>query len=81
MKRMTQAAALHRQAAATVAAAQAALDRHISAPPDPKEQYELAERLRVAAAALTPGWLGAPPCAAATGSCRGRRDDADLLLR
>jgi len=57
--RMNQAAALHRQAAATVAAARAALDRHVPVPPDPNEQYELAERLRVAAAALAPGWLGA----------------------
>lgn len=57
---INQAAALHRQAAATVVAAQAALDRYTSAPPDPKEQYELAERLRVAAGSLAPGWLGAP---------------------
>ncbi|HEU4426244.1 MAG TPA: FtsK/SpoIIIE domain-containing protein [Pilimelia sp.] len=56
---MNQAAALHRQAAATVAAAGAALDRHTVVPPDPMEQYELAGRLRVAAAALAPGWLGA----------------------
>jgi len=55
-----QAAALHRQAGATVVAAQLTLDRHVSSPPDPREQYELVERLRAAAATLAPGWLGAP---------------------
>jgi hypothetical protein len=58
--RISQAATLHRQATATVAAAAHALDRHTAPPPDPREQYELAERLRAAAAALAPGWLGAP---------------------
>lgn len=58
--RLSQAAALHRQAAATVAAAAGALERFQPAPPDLREQHELAERLRAAAAALVPGWLGAP---------------------
>lgn len=58
--RLNQAAALHRQAAATVAAAAGALERFRPAPPDVREQHELAERLRAAAAALVPGWLGAP---------------------
>ncbi|MFC0533455.1 FtsK/SpoIIIE domain-containing protein [Phytohabitans kaempferiae] len=58
--RISQAAALHRQAAATVAAASGALERFQPAPPDLREQHELAERLRAAAAALVPGWLGAP---------------------
>jgi hypothetical protein len=58
--RINQAAALHRQATATAAAAHELLDRHTTTPPDPREQYELAHRLRAAAAALAPGWLGAP---------------------
>jgi DNA segregation ATPase FtsK/SpoIIIE, S-DNA-T family len=58
--RISHAAALHRQAAATVAAAAGALERFQPAPPDLSEQHELAERLRAAAAALVPGWLGAP---------------------
>ena len=57
---LSQAAALHRQAAATVVAAAGALERFQPAPPDLREQHELAERLRAAAAALVPGWLGAP---------------------
>lgn len=58
--RTSQAAALHRQAVATVAAAGAALDATRPAPADQREQHDLAERLRVAAVALVPGWLGAP---------------------
>ncbi|HEY6595755.1 MAG TPA: FtsK/SpoIIIE domain-containing protein [Asanoa sp.] len=56
--RTTEAAALHRQAAAAVAAAEIALAA--VAPPDADEraQYDLAERLRAAAEELTPGWLG-----------------------
>jgi len=57
---LSQAAALHRQAAATVAAAAGALERFRPATPDLREQYELAERLRASAASLVPGWLGAP---------------------
>ena len=57
--RISQAAALHRQAAAIAAAAAAALEDTAPATPDPREQHELAEQLRAAAAALTPGWLGA----------------------
>ena len=58
--RTSQAAALHRQAAATAVAAAATLDATQPAPADQREQHELAERLRAAAAALVPGWLGAP---------------------
>lgn len=58
--RLGQAAALYRQASATVIAAGAALDAASPAPADQHEQHELAERLRNAANALTPGWLGAP---------------------
>ncbi|GFJ90854.1 hypothetical protein Prum_044960 [Phytohabitans rumicis] len=58
--RIGQAAALHRQAVATVAAAAGALDDFRPAPPDQREQHDLVERLRAAAATLVPGWLGAP---------------------
>jgi hypothetical protein len=58
--RATQAAALHRQAAATAAAAAIALDATRPAPADQREQHELAERMRAAAGVLVPGWLGAP---------------------
>ncbi|MBL7254457.1 FtsK/SpoIIIE domain-containing protein [Paractinoplanes lichenicola] len=57
--RVQQAAALHRQAAALAEAAGNALDADGSLP-DPREQHRLAEDLRAAAAALAPGWLGAP---------------------
>jgi hypothetical protein len=49
--------------AATAAAAQAAVDGHrphARPPAVESAQRELAERLRAAAALLTPGWLGAP---------------------
>ncbi|GAB3796611.1 hypothetical protein GCM10027605_04860 [Micromonospora zhanjiangensis] len=52
------AAALHRQAAAVAAAAAAALESTRPASADQREQRELADRLRTAAAALAPGWLG-----------------------
>lgn len=58
--RIDQAAALHRQAAATVEAAGAALESLAPAAADPLEQHRLAEELRVAASELAPGWLGAP---------------------
>jgi hypothetical protein len=58
--RINQAAALHRQAAAIGAAAEAALDAAPPAAPDLREQREVARRLRGAAALLAPGWLGAP---------------------
>ncbi|MFG1605832.1 FtsK/SpoIIIE domain-containing protein [Actinoplanes sp. NPDC049265] len=58
--RIDQAAALHRQAEATVAAAAAVLDGQAPAAGDPREQHALAEELRAAASALAPGWLGAP---------------------
>jgi hypothetical protein len=58
--RVQQAAALHRQATAVVEAAAAALEGDSAgAPSDPLEQHRLTEELRAAAAALTPGWLGA----------------------
>jgi hypothetical protein len=58
--RADQAAALHRQAAAIVDAAAAALEAVPTVVTDPREQHDLAERLRAAAAELAPGWLGAP---------------------
>jgi len=58
--RIDQAAALHRQAEATVEAAAAALQSQSPAAADPLEQHRLAEELRVAAGQLAPGWLGAP---------------------
>ena len=58
--RIDQAAALHRQASATADAAAAALDVRTFAAADPLVQHALAEELRAAAQALTPGWLGAP---------------------
>src|SRR3989440_7882084 len=57
------AAALHRRAAAVADAAQRALDGYAAdAVPQQHfaQQHELAETLRAAAAALAPGWLGAP---------------------
>ena len=56
-------AALHRQAAAAIDAAQRTLDRFKAEPIPPRqfaEQHELAETLRITANALAPGWLGAP---------------------
>jgi S-DNA-T family DNA segregation ATPase FtsK/SpoIIIE len=58
--RTGQAAALHRQATATVEAAAAALSGLSPIPSDPHEQHHLAEQLRAAAQELAPGWLGAP---------------------
>ncbi|WP_199510213.1 FtsK/SpoIIIE domain-containing protein [Nucisporomicrobium flavum] len=58
--RIEQAAALHRQAEATVAAAAAALDGQAPPAADSLEQHRLAEELRAAANALVPGWLGSP---------------------
>jgi DNA segregation ATPase FtsK/SpoIIIE, S-DNA-T family len=57
--RIDQAAALHRQAAATVEAAALALAAQTPAAEDPVAHQRLAEELRAAAAALAPGWLGA----------------------
>ncbi|MEH1099258.1 FtsK/SpoIIIE domain-containing protein [Micromonospora sp. CPCC 205561] len=54
------AAALHRRAAAAVTAAAGVLDDTRPAPADQRRQYELADRLRVAAAVLAPDWAGAP---------------------
>ncbi len=59
-RRIDQAAALHRQAGATVEAAAAALESQAPSAADPLEQHRLAEELRAAASELTPGWLGAP---------------------
>lgn len=49
---------MHRQAVATLVAASTALDR--SNAPVPAEAVEVLARLRSAAAALAPGWLGLP---------------------
>ncbi|MER7459665.1 FtsK/SpoIIIE domain-containing protein [Micromonospora sp. NPDC126480] len=57
--RASRAAALHRRAAATVASAADVLDGIRPAPADHGRQYELANRLRAAAAQLAPGWAGA----------------------
>ncbi|WP_370516947.1 FtsK/SpoIIIE domain-containing protein [Micromonospora sp. HM134] len=56
--RTNRAAALHRRAAATVAAAATVLDEIRPAPADQRRQYELADRLRHAAVLLAPGWAG-----------------------
>ncbi|WP_431882840.1 FtsK/SpoIIIE domain-containing protein [Micromonospora gifhornensis] len=56
--RALRAAALHRRAAATVAAAATSLDDTRPAPADQRRQYALAERLRTAAAVLAPDWAG-----------------------
>ncbi|MEV8509523.1 FtsK/SpoIIIE domain-containing protein [Actinoplanes sp. NPDC051475] len=58
--RTAQAAALHRQAEATVAAAAAALEGQAPPAADSLEQHRLAEELRAAAGELAPGWLGSP---------------------
>ncbi|GAA2528535.1 FtsK/SpoIIIE domain-containing protein [Winogradskya humida] len=58
--RIGQAAALHRQAEATVAAAAAALETQALPAADSLEQFRLAEEMRAAAGELAPGWLGAP---------------------
>ncbi|GGQ43496.1 FtsK/SpoIIIE domain-containing protein [Couchioplanes azureus] len=58
--RIEQAAALHRQAEATVVAAAAALEGHVAPAADSLEQHRLAEELRAAAGELAPGWLGSP---------------------
>ncbi|MFI7576194.1 FtsK/SpoIIIE domain-containing protein [Micromonospora sp. NPDC049497] len=57
--RTSRAAALHRRAAATALAAAEILDDTRPVPADHGRQYELAERLRAAAAVLAPGWAGA----------------------
>ncbi|TWH66990.1 FtsK/SpoIIIE family protein [Micromonospora olivasterospora] len=57
--RTNRAAALHRRAEATTAAATSILDETRPAPADQRRQYELADRLRSAAALLAPGWAGA----------------------
>nr|WP_067509170.1 FtsK/SpoIIIE domain-containing protein [Actinoplanes sp. TFC3] len=57
---MGQAAALHRQAEATAAAAALALEAQAAPVADPLEQHRLAEELRAAAGVLAPGWLGSP---------------------
>jgi hypothetical protein len=58
--RAGRAAALHRRAAATAVAAAGILDEIRPAPADHHRQYELAERLRTAAALAAPGWAGEP---------------------
>ncbi|GIJ28214.1 cell division protein FtsK [Micromonospora qiuiae] len=56
--RTFRAAALHRRATATAAAAASVLDDIRPAPADQRRQYALAERLCTAAAILAPGWAG-----------------------
>ncbi|MGC4858977.1 FtsK/SpoIIIE domain-containing protein [Micromonospora sp. DT41] len=56
--RTNRAAALHRRAAAVVTAAAGILDETRPAPADQRRQYELADRLRVVAERLAPGWSG-----------------------
>ncbi|MFI7431100.1 FtsK/SpoIIIE domain-containing protein [Micromonospora sp. NPDC049836] len=58
--RAARAAVLHRRAEATATAAAAILDEIRPAPADHHRQYELAERLRAAAALAAPGWAGDP---------------------
>ncbi|WBB66033.1 FtsK/SpoIIIE domain-containing protein [Micromonospora sp. WMMD812] len=58
--RTNRAAALHRRAAATAAAAADILDETRPVPADQRRQYELADRLRTVAALVAPGWSGAP---------------------
>ncbi|AGL21394.1 FtsK/SpoIIIE domain-containing protein [Actinoplanes sp. N902-109] len=58
--RFGQAAALHRQAEATAAAAAVALEGQAAPAADPLEQQRLAEQMRAAAGVLAPGWLGSP---------------------
>jgi hypothetical protein len=58
--RTSRAAALHRRAEATAAAAAGILDETRPVPADQRRQYELADRLRAAAALLAPGWAGEP---------------------
>jgi DNA segregation ATPase FtsK/SpoIIIE, S-DNA-T family len=58
--RVGQAAVLHRQAQAIADAAAASLQGQAAPAAEPLEQHRLAEELRAAAQALTPGWLGAP---------------------
>ncbi|MER7420279.1 FtsK/SpoIIIE domain-containing protein [Micromonospora peucetia] len=58
--RTSRAAALHRRVAATATAAAGVLDDTRPAPADQRRQYELADRLRSAAAVLAPGWAGVP---------------------
>lgn len=58
--RAARAAVLHRRAEAAATAAAAILDEIRPAPADHHRQYELAERLRAAAALAAPGWAGEP---------------------
>ncbi|MFR9779287.1 FtsK/SpoIIIE domain-containing protein [Micromonospora sp. MS34] len=57
--RAGRAAVLHRRAEAAATAAAGILDEIRPAPADHHRQYELAERLRAAAALAAPGWAGA----------------------
>ncbi|SBT48987.1 FtsK/SpoIIIE family protein [Micromonospora auratinigra] len=58
--RAGRAAVLHRRAEAAATAAAGILDEIRPAPADHHRQYELAERLRAAAALAAPGWAGRP---------------------
>jgi S-DNA-T family DNA segregation ATPase FtsK/SpoIIIE len=80
--RINQAAASHRQAAATVAAARAVMEGYAPRSRSATEERsirELAERLRVAAALLAPGWLGAPLDAVPASTPLGVTDRAELV--
>jgi hypothetical protein len=72
--RVALAAGLHRQAAATAAAAEQALDGHAPHQRQDAEQRDLAERLRALAAELAPGWLGLPLRPAAASHPLGAHD-------
>lgn len=72
--RIDQAASLHRHASAVAQAAASALDGYLPPPrTDLAEQQALAERLRDAAARLTPGWLGTPLDAVPAGLALGEQ--------
>ncbi|MFE9692049.1 FtsK/SpoIIIE domain-containing protein [Micromonospora sp. NPDC005806] len=58
--RAGRAAVLHRRTEAAASAAAGILDEIRPAPADHHRQYELAERLRAAAALAAPGWAGDP---------------------
>jgi hypothetical protein len=76
------AAARHRQAAAIVAAARTVMEGYAPRSRSATEERsirELAERLRVAAALLAPGWLGAPLDAVPASSPLGENTRPELV--
>jgi hypothetical protein len=70
---------LHRQAAAVTAVAEVILDRYSTGQARQEQQHELAARLRGAATALAPGWLGAPLDAMPVTTLLGDRATAGFL--